>query len=262
MSTSLSALLALSCCGTYPPVEDPTADGPPKIHVDVTQIPNPVPKLEPLSKYGNMNSYRVRGKSYHVMKSSHDFVQRGIASWYGTKFHKQKTSSGEPYNMFAMTAAHKNLPLPTYVRVTNLQNKRSIIVKVNDRGPFHDNRIIDLSYAAAKKLGILARGTGYVEIEALDPQKPSYFAADDQKSSKPKLYLQVGAFKERKVAMHYVDKIQALSKEAPIYLSSNPYSDNTLYKVLVGPFLGAEQFTTMRRKFQYAGLGKAIPVLR
>ena len=262
MSTTLSALLALSCCGNYPQVVDPTADGPPQYAIDVNQIPNPIPKLEPLSKYGNMDTYRVRGKSYHVLKSSHDFVQRGIASWYGTKFHKQKTSSGEPYDMFAMTAAHKNLPLPTYVRVTNLQNKRSVIVKVNDRGPFHDNRIIDLSYTAAKKLGILARGTGYVEIEALDPQKPSYFVASDQELSKPKLYLQVGAFKERNIALNFVDRIQALAKEAPIYLSSNPYSNQKLYKVLVGPFLGSDQFVSTRRKFQYAGLGQAIPVLR
>ena len=263
MSATLSALLALSCCGAkYTPVVDPTADGPPEFVVDVNQIPNPIPKLEPLSRYGNHSPYHVRGKTYHVMPTSHNFIQRGVASWYGTKFHKQKTSSGERYNMFAMTAAHKNLPLPTYVRVTNLENKRSVIVKVNDRGPFHDDRIIDLSYSAAKKLGILARGTGYVEIEAIDPIRPSYFVENDRDFKKPKLYLQVGTFKKRHIALNFASKLQDYIKESPIYISSNPHNAKTLYKVLIGPFIGSKQFVSMRNKFQYAGIGQPIPVLR
>lgn len=117
---------------------------------DVSHIPDAKPRYEPRSKYGNPDSYVVNGKRYYVMKSSSGYVERGVASWYGNKFHGRRTSSGETYNMYAMTAAHKSLPLPTYARVTNLQNGRSVVVKVNDRGPFLHNRIIDLSYAAAE----------------------------------------------------------------------------------------------------------------
>src|SRR3990167_8137983 len=141
-------------------------DGPPNYAVDVSRIPNAAPKPEPLAKYGNMHSYKVSGKRYYPMKSSHHFEQTGVASWYGTKFHERRTSSGEKYDMLGMTAAHKTLPLPTYVEVTNLKNHRRIIVKVNDRGPFASNRIIDLSYVAAKKLGIIGRGTTHVRVKA------------------------------------------------------------------------------------------------
>ncbi len=144
-------------------------DGPPNFYVDETKIPNAVPKAEPLAKYGNMKKYYVNGQCYRVMKTSKHYSATGIASWYGTMFHSRRTSSGEPYNMLAMTAAHKTLPLPTYVRVTNLNNHREIIVKVNDRGPFKSNRIIDLSYVAAKKLGMLGRGTAHVRVTAIDP---------------------------------------------------------------------------------------------
>lgn len=144
-------------------------DGPPNFYVDESKIPNAVPKPEPLAKYGNMKQYYVAGKCYRVMKSSKHYSATGVASWYGTLFHSRKTSSGERYNMLAMTAAHKTLPLPTYVRVTNLKNHREIIVKVNDRGPFKSNRIIDLSYVAAKKLGMMGRGTAYVRVTAIDP---------------------------------------------------------------------------------------------
>lgn len=117
----------------------------------------PVPTKEPLSRYGNPSEYSVDGRSYQVMRNSSGYKTRGVASWYGTKFHKQRTSSGEPYNMYVMSAAHKTLPLPTYIKVKNLDNGKEAIVKVNDRGPFHSNRIIDLSYAAALKLEFFLR---------------------------------------------------------------------------------------------------------
>jgi len=145
-------------------------DGPPNFYVDETRIHNAVPRVEPLSKYGNMPSYCVFGKRYYTLNTSRNYNQVGIASWYGTKFHSRHTSSGEPYNMLAMTAAHKTLPLPTYVEVTNLRNQRKVIVKVNDRGPFESNRLIDLSYVAAKKLGILGHGTARVRVKAIDPR--------------------------------------------------------------------------------------------
>ena len=140
----------------------------PNLRPNPEKIRNAKPANEPLSRYGNAASYTVLGQTYQVMKSSEGFVERGEASWYGTKFHGRNTSSGEPYDMYAMTAAHKNLPLPTYVEVNRLDTGQKLIVKVNDRGPFHPGRIIDLSYAAAHKLGIAGSGTAQVEIRVID----------------------------------------------------------------------------------------------
>jgi len=158
----LLMLLLTSCARMH------RKDGPPNFYVDETKISNAVPKPEPLSKYGNMTSYRVFGKRYYTLRTSKNYCQTGVASWYGTQFHAQRTSSGERYNMLAMTAAHKTLPLPTYVEVTNLNNNRKVVVKVNDRGPFESNRIIDLSYVAAKKLGMLGHGTARVRVKAIN----------------------------------------------------------------------------------------------
>lgn len=187
-STTLLSFLILSACsfhGAQKPQstgskETPEkvskkkadADGPPLVDVDVTRIPDATPRKEPLSKYGNMNSYEVFGNRYRVLSHSKGYKAEGVASWYGRKFHGRRTSSGEPYDMFSMTAAHRSLPLPTYVTVENLKNGRKIVVKVNDRGPFvEEDRLIDLSYAAAKKLGIYETGTGKVRITAIDPTK-------------------------------------------------------------------------------------------
>jgi len=166
-------------CASRGPLE-PVVDEAPPEPIDVSTIPNAVPKPEPLSRYGNPVSYVVAGKRYYTMPSSSGYSERGIASWYGTKFHGQRTSSGEPYDLYAMTAAHRTLPLPTYVEVTNLRNNKSVIVKVNDRGPFHQDRLIDLSYAAAAKLGILGYGTGLVQVRAIDTGS---MAADTDGSS-------------------------------------------------------------------------------
>jgi rare lipoprotein A len=132
-------------------------------------VPDMVPRNEPRSRTGNPPFYDVLGKRYFVLSSSVGYVERGVASWYGPGFHKVRTSTGEPYDMYAMTAAHRTLPLPAYVRVTNLQNGRSIVVRVNDRGPFVGNRIIDLSYTAAVKLDMLRNGTAMVEVRNLEP---------------------------------------------------------------------------------------------
>ncbi|MGI9334397.1 MAG: septal ring lytic transglycosylase RlpA family protein [Gammaproteobacteria bacterium] len=171
----LSILLALGIliagCGGTP--TRPGQDGGPGTSVDVSSVPDAVPRVEPRSRRGNPESYVVFGKRYYVMNDAGGYLERGIASWYGKKFHGRTTSSGEIYDMYAMTAAHKSLPLPTYVQVTNLENQRSVVVKVNDRGPFHSNRIIDLSYTAAAKLDIVRRGTGLVEVRAIDPNVES-----------------------------------------------------------------------------------------
>lgn len=152
---------------TMHPVLQEPKDGPPIQHQDISLIDNAIPKVEIKSRYGNHTPYQVLGKTYHVMNSSKGYSATGIGSWYGQKFSGRPTSSMEPYDPYQMTAAHKSLPLPTYVRVTNLENGRVIVVRVNDRGPFHDDRVIDLSYAAAKKLGYAEKGTARVKIEAL-----------------------------------------------------------------------------------------------
>lgn len=142
------------------------SDGPGSLQL-VTSGKAEQPRNLPKSRYGNPQTYEVFGKQYRVMDSAEGYAERGGASWYGSKFHGRKTSSGEIYNMYDMTAAHRSLPLPTFVEVTNLENGRMLVVKVNDRGPFHSERIIDLSFAAASKLGILENGTADVEVRAI-----------------------------------------------------------------------------------------------
>ena len=140
--------------------------------LDPSSIPDAVPRVEPRSKYGNMASYRVRGRTYYTKADAGNHVEYGLASWYGKKFNGRRTSSGEPYDMYGMTAAHKTLPLPSYARVTNLENGQSTVVRINDRGPFHSTRVIDLSYAAATKIGVFPKGTATVEIRGIDPGRP------------------------------------------------------------------------------------------
>lgn len=154
-------LVALAGCSSAPKTLDTSA---------AALATGALPKAEPKSRYGNMGSYVVLGKRYYTKDSSRNHVERGQASWYGKKFHGRKTSSGERYDMHQMTAAHKSLPLPTYALVTNLENGRSAVVKVNDRGPFVGNRIIDLSYAAAKRLDMVNAGTASVEVRSIDPR--------------------------------------------------------------------------------------------
>src|SRR5690606_37342209 len=145
------------------------ADAAPDIDIQVDLIPEPEVVAEPRSRYGNRPTYTVLGREYKVLDDPSGYVEKGIASYYGTKFHGRRTSNMEVYDMYAFTAAHKHLPLPSFARVTNLDNGRSVVVRVNDRGPFHEGRVIDLSYAAAVKLGIHPRGTGNVEVRALLP---------------------------------------------------------------------------------------------
>jgi rare lipoprotein A len=158
----------------HAPPEPPRTPGPgaPTSAAAPDSIADAVPRIEPRSRYGNPPFYDVFGVRYYVLSSSADYVERGVASWYGPGFHKIRTSTGEPYDMYAMTAAHKTLPLPAYVRVTNLTNGRSVLVRVNDRGPFVGHRIIDLSYSAAAKLDMLRDGTAMVEVRSIDPAAP------------------------------------------------------------------------------------------
>ena len=168
LSVLVLVLMSLGACssgGRY--YQD---DGPPRtVPPEVLNTPDAVPRSEPPGAKGN-KPYTALGNTYYPLSSARGYVATGSASWYGTKYHGQTTSSGEIYDMYKMTAAHPTLPLPSYVRVTNLQSRKSVVVRVNDRGPFLNNRIIDVSYAAAARLGILATGTGQVEVKTVFPE--------------------------------------------------------------------------------------------
>ncbi len=235
-SLALAYLLLISCGSVS------EKDGAPGRVPDISQIPDAVPKYEPRSKYGNPAQYEVFGKSYYTLTSAEGYREKGIASWYGTKFHGRRTSSGEIYDMYEMTAAHKTLPLPSYVEVTNLENGRKVIVKVNDRGPFHDNRLIDLSYSAATKLGIVSKGTGLVEVRAITPgSAPKTLTSKVDRGFEPvkpassaAMFLQVGAFSTRNRAEQV--KIR-LEQDIADSVTIMPVSgvQGTLYRVRVGP---------------------------
>jgi rare lipoprotein A len=173
---ALTMVVGLAGCFSTPrrTAPAPASPAPPVLSVPpaAASVPDAIPRLEPRARYGNPPFYDVFGRRYYVLSSSVGYWERGVASWYGPGFHKERTSTGEPYDMYGMTAAHKTLPLPAYVRVTNLQNGRSVVVRVNDRGPFVGNRIIDLSYTAAAKLDMLRNGTAMVEVRAIDPSVP------------------------------------------------------------------------------------------
>ena len=251
--------LLLAACSSRPTYQ--VADGAPDRKLDPDKISDAVPREEPRSRYGNPSSYVVFGRRYQVMDSSAGHRERGIASWYGSKFHGRRTSSGETYDMYAMTAAHKHLPLPTYVRVTNLRNNRSAVVKVNDRGPFHDNRVIDLSYAAATKLGILQTGTGLVEVTAIDPRQPE--AAPPQIEQprttstaknvrQPTVFIQVGAFSSRFNADRLQQRLQQ-NIDQPVRIQQAARQANIVFRVQVGPIASVEQADDL--SLQLAELG-------
>ncbi len=210
--------------------------------VDVSHVKDAVPRVEPKSRGGNPPSYTVLGKTYRVRDSADGYRERGNASWYGKKFHGHKTSNGEIYDMYAMTAAHKTLPLPTFVRVTNLANGRQVIVRVNDRGPFHAGRIIDLSYAAAAKLGMLQQGTATVEVEAIDPHAWRSDAQELVTAEVPVRdlggrYLQVGAYAVRSSAERVQRRVQALFRDASVVVRPLQRADELLYRVQLGPLV-------------------------
>jgi rare lipoprotein A len=212
-------------------------DSAPTEALNLSQIRPVTPQREPMSKWGNPDTYKVMGVTYQTMKYAKGFVEEGIASWYGTKFHGRRTSSGEVFDMFQISAAHKFLPLPVYVKVTNLDNGQSLIAKVNDRGPFHDDRIIDLSYAAAIKLGYANQGTAKVRIEVLDEGVP--FPRDKLISTnqpEPKLYIQVGAFSQRQTAEKHATMLRRRYPQISVSIKPTQINGKPLYRVRIGPF--------------------------
>src|SRR5271156_3415983 len=248
-------------------------------------VPDAIPRAEPRSVYGNPPSYEVFGKRYYVMASSVGYVERGVASWYGPGFHKELTSVREPYDMYGMTAAHKTLPLPAYVRVTNLQNGRSCVVRVNDRGPFVGNRIIDLSYTAAAKLDMLRDGTAMVEVRALQPLDPasdthltvasvgalplasppatSPAAAPPVIQPAPvtsvpvrTLFVQAGAFAAPDNAQRLADKLRA-EGDTQVFVRDNLIAGRKLYRVRIGPIPDVPQFDRIVAALEQEGVRDA-----
>ena len=242
----LTALVIFaSACG-------PVQDRPPRWGRNVHRIPDAVPKKESLSRIGN-KPYRVFGNRYVPMKSAQGFQELGIASWYGMKFHGRDTSNGERYDVFAMTAAHKTLPLPSYVRVTNCDNQKSVVVKVNDRGPFHGNRIIDLSYAAAQKLAM--DGTAKVFVEVLDPSDPIY-ASFKPKVKAPSIlpsltryYVQLGAFSD-------IENAKALVASLEPHANAQIIRKSGKHKVVVGPLPTRHKAGDLLDKLMSAGYNR------
>ena len=250
------ALLLLGGCSvtahrTAPPPAPPPALPPP----DIATLPEAVPRPEPRSAHGNPPFYDVLGQRYFVLGSAEGYLERGVASWYGPGFHTGNTSSGEPYDMYGMTAAHKTLPLPTFARVTNLRNGRSVVVRINDRGPFVANRLIDLSYTAALKLDMLREGTTLVEVRALTPGVPDTLTRSTE-APPPTLYVQAGAFAERDNAQHLLERLQAAGLTNSFVvppLEGHP----RLYRVRLGPVGSVGQFDQLAARLATLGIRDA-----
>ena len=257
------SLLALAACGG----NKTRHDGPPSGSARIPDLPgDAVPRKEPRSKYGNGPVYEVLGKRYTVMPSSTGYQERGVASWYGKKFHGNLTSNREVYDMYEMTAAHKTLPLPTYVQVRNLRNDKTIIVRVNDRGPFVHNRIIDLSYAAAIKLDMIADGTSLVEVTAINLDEPagdrpvrqttppaSPEAAGSGPAHPHKIFVQVGAFGERANAERRLRTLAQAGIDNG-FIHEEAVSGRTLYRVRIGPVADVVQYDVLVEELANIGI--------
>ncbi|WP_426687698.1 septal ring lytic transglycosylase RlpA family protein [Rhodanobacter ginsengiterrae] len=223
--------------------------------LDVSKLVEPVPKVEPRSLYGNKSPYTVLGRSYRVLPSARGYKQRGIASFYGNKFHGYKTSSLETYDMYAFSAASTTLPLPSYARVTNLETGKSVIVRVNDRGPFHENRLIDLSYAAAVKIGIWPKGTGLVEVQGIDPSSPGKELppAPVVTGPHPGIYLQVGAFSDADNANRLAQRLREANLGA-VQVSDALINGQRVRRVRVGPLTSVERADQVSSRIEGLGL--------
>ncbi len=275
MRTRLGALVVLialiQACANAP-VQRDGAPGTSKS--ELMRVPDAVPKTETVTKAGNKNPYTVFGKTYYLLSQSKGYKARGTASWYGTKFHGRRTANGEVYDMNAMTAAHKTLPIPCYVRVRNTKNNKTIVVRVNDRGPFHGNRLIDLSYAAAVRLGFADQGTAPVEIEVLTPGvndsiqrsasipvaeskpvnpnfQPRSPVVPDQPAIRPtsqnqlpgprstpeggEWYLQAGAFTTESTAVQLQRRLRYITSLPVSILQDSAKNSSTVYRVRIGP---------------------------
>jgi rare lipoprotein A len=234
----------------------PPAQPVPPPPASVLSVPNATPRPEPRSKLGNPPFYDVLGHRYFVLASAEGYVERGVASWYGPTFHGLRTATGEPYDMYGMTAAHKTLPLPCYVRVTNLRNGRSVVVRVNDRGPFVANRLIDLSYTAAAKLDMLRDGTALVEVRAITPGEPAAEALTRASElPAPDLFVQVGAFSDEHNALRLFERLRAAGFTNAFVLARPEKS--RLYRVRLGPVAGVAEYDALVARLEKFGIADA-----
>lgn len=249
------AVLLAGCGGRGPLYEE--GDGPPaQPAVDVMKVPDAVPRYEPLSKRGN-SAYTEFGRRYVPLNSARGYRERGIASWYGRKYHGRTASTGETYDMYAMTAAHPVLPIPSYARVRNLENGRVIVVRVNDRGPFRDNRIIDLSYAGAARLGIIGAGTGLVEVEAVFPDEAP--VTPPAAVTQAGLFLQLGAFGDRSNAEALRSRLETDGFQ-PVFLAANETGGSRLYRVRLGPLNGANEADRIAEALKRSGYAPLVVI--
>ncbi len=268
----------------------------PSRQIDPSQIREVIPMIEPRTLAGNKSPYTVNGLTYRVMPSEEGYRERGFASWYGEKFHGHKTSNGEIYDMYQISAAHKTMPIPGFLRVTNLENERSIIVRVNDRGPFHSDRVIDLSYAAAYMLGFDNKGTAMVEVEAIVPtlagpgtrpaggavataavrtaaapvrativegtvSSSSASNSSAASSGAQEQYLQVGAFSDLRAAEQLSAKLRDLTSR-PVFIRSveSGAANQPLHRVRVGPIPDAAEAARIADTVVAADLGRPYTV--
>jgi len=249
----LLLLVLLAACSSKPTVDKPAKatpagevnDGPSGVQITAADVKDAVPRNEPRASYGNHSPYEVFGKKYRVMDSASGYKESGVASWYGTKFHGRRTSSGEPYDMHLATAAHKTLPLPTYAEVTNLDNGKKVVVKINDRGPFKDSRLIDMSYGAAIRLDMIGKGTANVEVRVIDTSNMPQATASELRVASvtggdETVFLQMGAYGQIDGAEELVGRLEGVDlKPASIH------EGNSMYRVWIGPYTTAREVDAM-----------------
>ncbi len=256
----LSGLILFSCETRGPlPNREIQDAAPDETYIDWNKVKSAVPQYEPKSRYGNPISYEQNGKRYKVLESAKGYKEKGIASWYGTKFHGRRTSSGETYDMLKMTAAHKTLPVPVYAKVTNLENGKQIIVKINDRGPFVEGRIIDLSYAAAHKLAMTKKGIAKVEVETISVS-PSYSTINNPGKNELKndginRFVQVGAYSVFKTAQNLA-KVLDKEIQLPVKIATLNRHGKKLYRVRIGPVPNQEIAEKLVKVLDIKELGK------
>lgn len=272
----VTSLVAIAGCSTLSELDKETAGGrytvrqdfAPETPIDVSMVPDATPIDIPYSRGGNRSTYEVWGKKYSVLSSHVGYSAEGTASWYGLKFHGHKTSNGEIYDIYKMSAAHKSLPIPSFAKVTNLDNGKSVIVRVNDRGPFHDDRLIDLSYAAASRLDIIKRGTGRVHVEGIDATsfakhlnvEIAPIQAEPQVAKAPIVsagYLQVGAFSNEKSALAVQAKLAELDG-VETTIEKLKRADLTLHRVVVGPLSAGISPEILIERIESLGYSKPI----
>ncbi|WOJ91983.1 septal ring lytic transglycosylase RlpA family protein [Congregibacter variabilis] len=252
---SVSTLL-VACSSSEPKVAW-EGDGAPVADLNPDDVADATPRPDPILRAGNTSPYSIDGVEYQVLPTAEGYSAKGIASWYGTKFHGNKTANGEVYDLYLATAAHRSLPIPSYARVTNLWNGREIVVRVNDRGPFHPDRLIDLSYAAAVKLGFVDKGTAEVLVETI-----TLAGVDDLRDSETGAYryLQLGAFASPETANSLRDAVAALVT-VPVNVTPVDVGGQRLNRVRVGPVADGDQLRYLRDLLMTRGYspGLALP---